>query len=166
MEHLVSILWAVSAAIAVKRRGALTVRQSRGMSAQRVFCLGVPFFRSCLDRLRREIIRIEAADRLWAGNRNDSWNLNVSFRQHRPICWVVLERIAARERFQRRVISDTLRTHRMDPRWTLRSLIDRNPLVSMAEVNGSLIDLRDTPREVQAIAYNKGMIPYIPADQK
>ncbi len=40
-----------------------------------------------------------------------------------------------------RVISDTLRTHRMDRRWTLRSLIDRNPLVWMAEVNGFLIDL-------------------------
>ncbi len=40
-----------------------------------------------------------------------------------------------------RVISDTLRTHRMDRRWTLRSLIDRNPLVWMAEVNGFLNDL-------------------------
>ena len=29
-----------------------------------------------------------------------------------------------------------------------------------------MIDLRDMPREVQEIAYAKGMIPYIPADQK
>ena len=65
-----------------------------------------------------------------------------------------------------RVISDALGTHRMDPRWTLRSLIDRNPLVWMAEVNGFLVDLRDMPREVQVIAYDKGMIPYIPADQE
>ena len=54
----------------------------------------------------------------------------------------------------------------MDPRWTLRSLIDRNPLVWMAEVNGFLVDLRNMPREVQVIAYDKGMIPYIPADQE
>ncbi len=65
-----------------------------------------------------------------------------------------------------RVISDALGAHRMDPRWTLRSLIDRNPLVWMAEVNGFLVDLRDMPREVQVIAYNKGMIPYVPADQE
>ena len=65
-----------------------------------------------------------------------------------------------------RVITDALRTHRMDPTWMLRSFVDRNPLVWMAEVNGVLVDLRDAPREVQVIAYEKGMIPYIPADQK
>jgi hypothetical protein len=65
-----------------------------------------------------------------------------------------------------RVISDALRTHRMDPTWMLASLIDQNPLVWMAEVNGMLVDLRDTPREVQLIAYEKGMIPYIPSDQE
>ncbi len=65
-----------------------------------------------------------------------------------------------------RVISDALGTHRMDPQWTLRSLIDQNPLVWMAEVNGFLVDLREMPREVQVIAYNKGVIPYVPADQE
>ena len=55
-----------------------------------------------------------------------------------------------------RVISDTLHTHRLDPAWMLRSLVDRNPLVWMAEVNGLLVDLRDTPREVQVIAYRAG----------
>ena len=65
-----------------------------------------------------------------------------------------------------RIITDALRTHRMDPTWMLRSFIGRNPLVWMAEVNGMLVDLRDMPREVQVIAYEKGMIPYIPADQK
>jgi hypothetical protein len=64
-----------------------------------------------------------------------------------------------------RVISDALNTHRMDPTWMLRSIVDRNPLVWMAEVNGMLVDLRDMPREVQVIAYEKGMIPYIPADK-
>jgi len=64
-----------------------------------------------------------------------------------------------------RVISHALRAHRMDPTWMLRSLIDRNPLVWMAEVNGVLVDLREMPREVQVIAHEKGMIPYIPADQ-
>ena len=54
----------------------------------------------------------------------------------------------------------------MDPAWMLRSLVDRSPLVWMAEVNGLLVDLRDMPREVQEIAFAKGMIPYIPADQE
>lgn len=36
----------------------------------------------------------------------------------------------------------------------------------MAEVNGLLVDLRDMPRDVQEIAFAKGMIPYIPADRK
>jgi hypothetical protein len=56
--------------------------------------------------------------------------------------------------------------NRMDPAWMLRSLAYRNPLVWMAQVNGLLFDLHDMPREVQEIAFAKGMIPYIPADQE
>jgi hypothetical protein len=65
-----------------------------------------------------------------------------------------------------RVISQALDTGRMNPEWLLPSLIDRNPLLWMAEVNGMLVDLRDMPREVQQIAFDKGIIPYIPADQE
>jgi hypothetical protein len=65
-----------------------------------------------------------------------------------------------------RVIIDALGTHQMDPAWSLRRFIDSNPLVWMAEVNGMLVDLRDMPREVQEIAFQKGMIPYIPDDRR
>ena len=65
-----------------------------------------------------------------------------------------------------RVISQSLNTTRLDPQWSLPSLLDQNPLVWMAEVNGMVVDLRDMPREVQEIAFEKGMIPYIPADQE
>ncbi len=65
-----------------------------------------------------------------------------------------------------RVIEEMLGTRPLDPRWTLPSLVERNPLVWMAEVNGLLVDLRDMPRDVQEIAFAKGMIPYIPADRK
>jgi hypothetical protein len=65
-----------------------------------------------------------------------------------------------------RIIQDVLGTHRMDPAWMLRSFVDQNPLVWMAEVNGLLVDLRQMPREVQAMALEKGMIPYIPADRE
>jgi hypothetical protein len=64
-----------------------------------------------------------------------------------------------------RVISRALKTHQLDPKWSLPSLVDANPLVWMAEVNGLLVDVRDMPREVQEIAFHKGMIPYIPADR-
>ena len=65
-----------------------------------------------------------------------------------------------------RVIEDALRVRPFDPEWTLPSLRDQNPLVWMAEVDGLLVDLRQMPREVQEIAFEKGMIPYIPADRE
>ena len=36
----------------------------------------------------------------------------------------------------------------------------------MAEVNGLLVDLRDMPRDVQEIAFAKGMIPLHPGGSK
>jgi hypothetical protein len=65
-----------------------------------------------------------------------------------------------------RVIEKTLKTRIFDPRWTLPSLVGSNPLVWMAEVNGLLVDLRTMPREVQEVAFAKGIIPYIPADRQ
>jgi hypothetical protein len=40
-----------------------------------------------------------------------------------------------------------------------------NPLIWMLEVNGFLVDIRMAPREAQVAAYEKGLIPYIPADR-
>jgi hypothetical protein len=65
-----------------------------------------------------------------------------------------------------RVIERAIGARPFDPRWTLPSLVEKNPLVWMAEVNGLLVDLRDMPREVQEIAFEDGLIPYIPADRK
>jgi len=65
-----------------------------------------------------------------------------------------------------RAIEKALGTQPFDPQWTPPSLADKNPLVWMAEVNGLLVDLRDMPREVQEIAFEDGLIPYIPADRK
>ncbi len=65
-----------------------------------------------------------------------------------------------------RAISDALKLRpAFDPEWTLPSMMDKNPLVWMAEVNGYLVDLRDMPSEVQEIAFEKGMIPYIPGER-
>ncbi len=56
--------------------------------------------------------------------------------------------------------------HQMDPDWCLPSRVDQNLLVWLLEVNGLLVDVRHMPREVQEIAYRKGLIPYMPADRQ
>ncbi len=53
-----------------------------------------------------------------------------------------------------------------DPEWTLPSRMDDNPMVWTLEVNGFLMDIRHAPREAQVVAFEKGLIPYIPADQE
>jgi Domain of unknown function (DUF6398) len=64
-----------------------------------------------------------------------------------------------------KLIRDMLNMHQLDPNWCLPSLMDKNPLIWILQVNGMMVDIRDMPREVQVIAYEKGLIPYIPADR-
>jgi len=56
--------------------------------------------------------------------------------------------------------------HHLDPKWSLPSRLDDNPLVWMLQVNGFIMDIRDASRETQEVAFNKGLIPYIPADRQ
>jgi hypothetical protein len=65
-----------------------------------------------------------------------------------------------------KVIREMFRMGPFDPRWCLPSLMDENPLVWMLQVNGLIVDIRAMPREVQEMAYQQGLIPYIPADRK
>jgi hypothetical protein len=54
----------------------------------------------------------------------------------------------------------------LEPAFTLPSRLDDNPFVWMIECdNGLIIDIRHAPREVQVKAYERGLIPYIPADR-
>lgn len=55
--------------------------------------------------------------------------------------------------------------HQFEPKWTLPSRMQRNPVVWMVSVNGFIIDIRHAPRELQVEAFEKGLIPYIPADR-
>jgi hypothetical protein len=64
-----------------------------------------------------------------------------------------------------KLIRDMFKMYQMDPNWCLPSLLDENPLVWMMQVNGLIVDVRNMPREVQEIAYQKGLIPYIPTDR-
>lgn len=62
-------------------------------------------------------------------------------------------------------IRKMLKMHQLDPNWTLPSRLKDNPMVWMLQVNGFMVDVRHAPRKVQEIAFNKGLIPYIPADR-
>ena len=46
--------------------------------------------------------------------------------------------------------------------WGLPSKFDSNPLIWMLTVNGMMVDVRHLPIEVQEVAYQKGLIPYVP----
>ncbi len=63
-----------------------------------------------------------------------------------------------------KAIRTMLKIRTFDPEWTLPSRMD-NPMVWTLEVNGFLMDVRHAPREVQEFAFEKGLIPYIPADR-
>ena len=60
------------------------------------------------------------------------------------------------------LIRKTLKIRSMDPEWSLRSRIERNPTAWMIQVNGFLVDARFLKREIQEEALRKGLIPFIP----
>jgi hypothetical protein len=62
-------------------------------------------------------------------------------------------------------IRTMFRMRQFDPKWTLSSKMDDNPMVWMVSVNGFIMDIRAAPRELQVQAFEKGLIPYIPADR-
>jgi hypothetical protein len=63
-------------------------------------------------------------------------------------------------------IRSLLKLNRFDPAWTVPSMLDRNPFIWMLTVNGIIMDIRDASRGAQEVAFEKGLIPYIPADRK
>ncbi len=65
-----------------------------------------------------------------------------------------------------KVVRDTLSMMQLDPNWCLPSKLDDNPMAWMIMVNGLVVDARQLPREIQEVAYKKGIIPYIPADRE
>lgn len=62
-------------------------------------------------------------------------------------------------------IRKMVRMYPGDHHWTLPSQLANNSLVWIVEVRGMPVDVRLAPREVQEIAFKKGLIPYIPADR-
>lgn len=64
-----------------------------------------------------------------------------------------------------KIIRDKLDLMPLDPDWCLPELLADNPLVWMLEVNGFIMDVRYAPRQIQEEAFEKGLIPFIPADK-
>jgi len=64
-----------------------------------------------------------------------------------------------------KIIREGLDILQLDPSFTLPSRLGDNPLAWMLEVNGFILDIRSASREAQEVAFEQGLIPYIPADQ-
>lgn len=68
------------------------------------------------------------------------------------------------------VIKRLLKISQFDTKWALSSIIENMPQFWMIEVENDSVDLfvdaREMPREIQEMAFVKGLIPYIPKEKK
>jgi hypothetical protein len=60
-------------------------------------------------------------------------------------------------------IHDALRIGPLEPEFCRREILDSHPLAWLISVNGVIVDARDVPPEIQAVARQKGLIPHLPA---
>ena len=64
-----------------------------------------------------------------------------------------------------KAVRDALDMGQMDPQWYRQSKMEDNPLAWMIMVDGFVVDVRQMSRAVQEVAYEKGLIPYIPGEK-
>jgi len=62
-----------------------------------------------------------------------------------------------------RQVRDLLRISHFSPEFQRADIVAQNPLVWIIEVNGLAVDARHVPPGIQAEAFQRGLIPYIPA---
>ncbi|WP_338390943.1 DUF6398 domain-containing protein [Vibrio splendidus] len=55
-----------------------------------------------------------------------------------------------------------LKMRQFDPKWSLRSKLVQNPMAWMVSVDGYIVDIRTAPVELQQMAYENGLIPFMP----
>ena len=63
-------------------------------------------------------------------------------------------------------IRELLKMGPFDPNWMLPSRIADSPTTWILMVNGLAMDIRTAPTDLQRLAFEKGLIPYVPADQR
>ncbi len=59
-------------------------------------------------------------------------------------------------------IMQLLKIGLFDPRWSLPSRLDQNPMAWLIQVDGFIVDARSMSVEIQEEAFRRGLIPYIP----
>ena len=62
-----------------------------------------------------------------------------------------------------KVVRKALGISQFDPHWTLPSRFDTSPMAWKIMVDGFIVDARRLPIELQEMAVQKGLIPYVPA---
>lgn len=63
------------------------------------------------------------------------------------------------------LIRKMFKIRQFDWHWLLPSQMDSYSIIWTLDVNGFMMDIRRAPREAQEVAFEKGLIPYIPADR-
>lgn len=61
-------------------------------------------------------------------------------------------------------IMDLLDIYQFHPDWTLPSQMEDHPMAWMIMVDGMIVDVRGLPLEIQRIAHDLGLIPYVPGE--
>jgi len=64
-----------------------------------------------------------------------------------------------------KVIRDLLDIDMFDWKWMLPSQLADSSQIWLLSVNDLIVDVRQAPRDLQEIAFEKGLIPFIPDDQ-
>lgn len=62
-------------------------------------------------------------------------------------------------------IRNLLKMRPFDHHWMLSSRVADSPVIWILQVNGLAIDIRVAPIDVQRLAFEKGLIPFVPADR-
>ena len=62
-----------------------------------------------------------------------------------------------------RQVRDLLRISHFSPEFQRADVVAQNPLAWIIEVNGLAVDARHVPPDIQAEAFQRGLIPYLPA---
>ena len=63
-----------------------------------------------------------------------------------------------------KAIRELLKMGQFSHEWILPSRLADNPVVWILQVNGLMMDIRTAPLELQRLAYEKGLIPFIPSE--
>jgi hypothetical protein len=63
-------------------------------------------------------------------------------------------------------VRKALRISPFELQWCLPSMLEKNPLAWMLEINGIVMDIRQAPLEFQQAAFARGLIPFVPAERE